>query len=283
MEFTHFSSTAAACISGAAAFYWCCFSCLWAHTYLQAWRKRKHSANLPSSEASSHAPFHIGVMLYQLLSIIFYVVNCVYEAQEDTHNNVKLLNEVCFTLYIPAAYVVGMSYSLGFGTLYTRIPWIKVILLVTTLIAMLLACCLSFIDLTFTKDAAVSIFICAFFLQLLVTAHTIYLIKRRFNQNSHEAYRVILIKHLKNISRVLSLLVLFFILSAAGEVVRRVGDSRTAEVVLWAGFVVSAAVVNGWVLYLLRPREELTDVPVLEQSFCRSRKETSDANAEVLE
>lgn len=283
MEFTHFHSTAAACVSGVAAFYWCCFSCLWARTYTQAWRERKHSANLPASKASSHAPFHIGVMLYQLLSILFYSANCVYEAQGDTTRSVKLLNEVCFTLYIPAAYVVGMSYAMGFGTLYTRIPWVKVVVLVTNFITMLLACCLSFIEPPSANYSAVIIFICAFFLQLLVTVQTIYLIKRRYRQYPHEAYRVILIKHLKDLYRVLVLFVLLFILSATGEVVRATGLSETTEVVLWAGFVMAAAVVNGWVLYLIRPREELTDAEVLEQSFYQFRRETSEANAEALE
>ena len=260
MEFTTSRSTAAACISGLAALYWCCFSGFWANTYFQARRKQV------SQQTSSHVPFHINALLYQLLSIIFYVVNCLYEALPATHQ-LKLLNQVCFALYMPAAYLVGMSFCLGFGTLFARIPWCRLVILGVTFMVVLLACCLSFVDSDSTFTAAVTIFICAFFLQLLANLHTICSAKRLYRQTESSAYRIVLDKHLRNLWKVLGLLTSLFLLSTAGEIVRRVGSSDAAEVALWAGFVVCAAVVNGWVLYLMRPREEIRDAEVLQRSL----------------
>lgn len=260
MEFTKSHSVVAACFSGVAAFYWCCFSTFWGRTYFHAWRQRT------SAQIASHAPFHISALLYQLLSILFYTVNSLYEALGDT-NNLKTLNQVCFTLYMPTAYLVGMSFSLGFGTLFTRIPWFRLVILGVSFTVTLLACCLSLAASEATATAAVTIFIAAFSLQLVANLHTICCVKREYTRYESDAYRIVLDKHLRNLWRVLWLLVLLFLLVTAGEIVWIVGGCEPAGVALWAGFVVSAAVVNGWVLYLLRPREEITDAEVLQRSL----------------
>lgn len=111
------------------------------------------------------------------------------------------------------------------------------------------------------------IFIVTFLIQIVVIYHTISVLKYKISNHLNQAYIVILEKQLTKLTRTFYLFIVFFTLSTVGEILNAISVHGTAAMAFWMVFVVSAAVVNGWVLYLIRPRWSLTDPEVMENSM----------------
>lgn len=254
MDFVRKDNIPSGVISGLAAGYWFCFSFYWVFTYLYG---RKHLSNfLPSMDKS----YYVSSVLYQVTAVLFFTVDCVYECTGSSGAFIAL--QVCFILYLPMAYVMGMGWSLGFGTLHVETQGRRIVVLVVTWVLAFLVCFLHVVLPAFQLTAGI-LLVAMFLCQVLIACQTLHSLQLRYTQCTNNGYAAVALSTHKSIKRLLFtllLLILLFLISITGEIVSLAKGRDVVIEVLWCGFVVVTAVVNGWVMRMLRLKPELEDV-----------------------
>lgn len=249
-------------ISGGAACFWIGFTGYWTYTYFQA--QQQHSQVHGWS-------FYLSALLYLVASVAYFTAYSLYACKVLSEEAV-LAFHVCYVLYMPLAYLLGMSCCLGFGTLYTRSTTRRALVLVTVWAVVTAACLLMIIEGQISKLVAEVVFFLAFAVQVLGSLHTLRQfgrIRQVLTHKGHSPFVIILLQSRIRF-RIISLLFgLLFALHASFvslyEVNKLVG--QTAYLSMWAGFVTTAAAVNSWVLLRLRPSDFLWDVEVMAEVY----------------
>lgn len=256
MEISHHRVAAIGVVSGLSAGYWLGFTCCWTCAYINA--RQEHYRMRGSSW------FYPSALLYQITTVAYF---SAYSVESFVGNRVsQLVLYVCFVLYMPQAYMIGISCSLGFGTLYTHTSsWVRLMVLAVTWSSFTLACILAtFIEyqagLVLTSAAFGSMLI----LQIAITIHTtllFHLMHRRYNRQGYYSSAIIVYKSMRQF-HVISFLFTFQFAILAGESVFQASNSMNAseEVALWGVFVITTAIVNSWVLLMMNPNEEMSDM-----------------------
>lgn len=243
-------------ISGLAAGYWGIYTVLWTYTYMKAHRTRKLPLSLMGKS------FYLIALLYQLFAIVYFTAYCIAScARTETTLTVA---SICEVLYLPQAYLMGMSCSLGYGTLHTRFSGKQMAVLAVIWTAIFLGCILNSQE--STKQASAIILISGFAFQLLVTVHTLWLLSKKHRQRKEAGYSddaVNLHKSLRQFWFIFLLCVVLFVLDTVYDLARWKPLSELERAGLWVGFVVVTTVVNSWILLLLRPNERVGDVAQL--------------------
>jgi hypothetical protein len=162
---------------------------------------------------------------------------------------------------------MGMGCSLGFGTLYTKTTWGRRVVLLGVWTAVLISCFLT----TFTADipnlAGVIIQISVFAFQIGTTAFTLQVVKKRYNQCEREGYAALAVslhRSKRVLTLILVLLFVLFVISTIPAITSAVFSSTSAQLGLWASYIVATTVVDSWVLIIMRPSVALDDVSMIE-------------------
>jgi len=166
--------------------------------------------------------------------------------------------QICFLLYLPLAYVMGMACSLGFGTLSARISSKHMVVLAGMWATVFTALTLQGLVSKVPQVLISAVFLCAFALQVATTLVTLREIKQRRRQCSERGFMALAINLHRSQSQLRLIFALFFLLFAieiVNEVIRTTERGATTE--LWSVYLVATTVVNSWVLLLMRPREAL--------------------------
>ena len=256
MEILNHRVEAIGIVSGLSAGYWLGFTCCWTCAYINA--RQEHYRMRGGSW------FYPSALLYQITAVAYFSAYCVYSFIGTRAS--QLVWYVCFVLYMPQAYIIGMSCSLGFGTLYTHTSsWVRLMVLAVVWSFLTLAGILA----TVIEDQAVRVLTSAAFgsmliLQIAITIHTTLLFHLMYRQYECQGYyssAIIVYKSMRQF-HVISFLFTFQFAILAGESVFLVSYSMgdSGKVALWGAFVIVTAVVNSWVLLMMNPNEEMSDM-----------------------
>lgn len=257
MEILSHRVAAIGTLSGVSAGYWLGFTCCWTCAYLNARQEHYHMRG--------GSWFYPSALLYQITAVAYFSAYSVYSFMGNRGS--QIVWYVCFVLYMPQAYMIGISCSLGFGTLYTHTSsWARLMVLAVTWSFLTLAGILA----TVLEHQAVLVLISAAFgsmliLQIAITIHTTLLFHLIYRQYEHQGYAssaVVVYKSMRQF-HVIALLFTFQFAILAGESVFLVSGLMrhdSGKVAIWAVFVVMTAVVNSWVLLMMNPNEEMSDM-----------------------
>jgi len=260
MEVTNPGIQAISTISGVAACYWLGFTCCWTCAYINA---RQESSPMRGGTA-----FYLSAFLYQVTAVAYFASYCLCTAVNSKAT--VLIWYVCSTLYIPQTYLMGMSCSLGFGTLFTTVSGVRVGILVGVWTVATVTCVLgSLVDIHTAMILNEVLFVLFLVLQVGIFIHTVLLFKRLFRAYSRRGYynaAIIVHKSLRHFRFIAVIFTFqFCILAVESTLQTHSLIHGSKEVAIWAVFVMTTAVVNSWALLLMNPNEAMSDMEKLLQ------------------
>jgi len=263
-------------ISGGAACFWLGFTGYWTYTYFQAQQQHRQVHGWP---------FYLSALLYLVASVAYFTAYSLY-ACKVLSDEAVLAFHISYVLYMPLAYLLGMSCCLGFGTLYTQSTVSRALALATVWTVVTVACVLMTIDSSISKLVAEVVFLLALAVQVLVSLHTLRLFGRIHHVLAYKGHTAFAITLLHSRTRFLSISMLFGLLFALHAVLVSLYEvnnlvEQMAYMCLWAGFVGTAAAVNSWVLLRLRPSDFLWDVEVMAEVYANLTEENTVDSGEV--
>ena len=250
-------------ISGAAACYWLVFTCYWTYTYVNAKEER--------SQLHGGWFFYTSALLYLATSVAYFTAYSL-SAWGTLQGFAIWAFRICYVLYMPLAYLLGTNCCLGFGTLHTKNTAGRSVVLASVWALVTAACLLMLIGSNLSQLVGEVVFIAALAVQVtasLFTLRRFRKVRRFLTYKGHSALAITLMKSFTQfciISLLFSLLFAFHTSFVTLYEVRKL-VGKTEYMSLWAGFVVTTAVVNSWVLLRLRPSDFLWDVDVMAEVY----------------